>query len=565
MKYLSLVICLTLTHLLVSAQPTTFGWASTIRGDGWDQITDIEVLSDDRIATTGSFNDLADFDPGAEVFNLDVNGDKDVYLMIHTPEGALAWAVAFGGEGEDTGHDIVEDSEGNIYITGYFNNTVDFDPSENTSELTSSGSKDIFVSKFTVSGAFVWARRIGGSSSDEGNGIAVSQADEVYVTGRFVGDVDFDPGSGSHVLDGYASSHDAFLLKLDTDGQFQWAIGFGDGDSDRAECIAVDHSGNILLGGTFSGLTDFDPGPGSVTHSSVGQDDVFISKFSSESNFIWVHTFKSTSYDACRDLDIDPGNNIFLTGFFSGDIDFNPAGEAYSVSSLGAEDSYLVKLRSTGELAWARHIGGESLEWSYGVATDLSGDAYITGFFYNTVDFDDTDGVMELTSAGLEDGFICKFSGDGEIAWAKQIGGSNGDAGYGVDTDMTGNIYFSGNFRSTADLNPEAGVENVTSKSGADVFLVKLDQEITAVKEHDDGRNSLVISPNPGADVFTIDLSGIPDAGKTLKVKMYSLEGTLLHSAEGRTVHVPALPNGAYLITIERDNTVYSVPWIKGE
>ncbi|MBT6372369.1 MAG: hypothetical protein HOJ86_06840, partial [Acidimicrobiaceae bacterium] len=159
-------------------------------------------------------------------------------------DGAVA---VFGGTNADYGYSVAVDSSGNVYTTGYFNGTVDFDPGAGTANLTSNGYKDVFVSKLDSSGNYVWAKNFGGTGNDMGYSVAVDSSGNVYTTGYFTGTVDFDPGAGTTNLVPNGSS-DAFVSKLDSSGDLVWAknldvqiVGFGQFDR-TALSIAVDSS-----------------------------------------------------------------------------------------------------------------------------------------------------------------------------------------------------------------------------------------------------------------------------------------------------------------------------------
>ncbi len=111
---------------------------------------------------------------------------------------SLLWAKQMGGASSDGGESIVVDANGNVYTTGYFNGTADFDPGPERLILHLLVLENIFISKLDASGNFVWAKKIGAASDDdEGFSIAVDASGNVYVTGYFFGTVDFDPGPGT--------------------------------------------------------------------------------------------------------------------------------------------------------------------------------------------------------------------------------------------------------------------------------------------------------------------------------------------------------------------------------
>jgi len=196
--------------------------------------------------------------------------------------GNFVWVKATGGTNtdKDYGHGIAVDGAGNVYTTGYFAGTADFDPGPGTFNLTSAGIDDIFVSKLDSAGNFIWAKAMGGTSVGEGYGIAVDGAGNVYGTGIFAGTVDFDPGPGSFNLTSVLGNYDIFVSKLNTAGDLVWAKAMGGTDADYGEGIAVDGAGNVYTTGGFYDTVDFDPGPGTFNLTSAGYEDVFVSKLS---------------------------------------------------------------------------------------------------------------------------------------------------------------------------------------------------------------------------------------------------------------------------------------------
>ena len=142
---------------------------------------------------------------------------------VSTPS-AYAWSSAqatvsvFGGASSDVGYSIAVDSSGNVYTTGSFNGTVDFDPGTGVENLTSAGGSDGFISKLDSSGNYVWAKSLGDTGFDYVRSIAVDSSGNVYTTGNFNGTVDFDPGAGVENVTSNGSN-DVFVLKLTPSGE----------------------------------------------------------------------------------------------------------------------------------------------------------------------------------------------------------------------------------------------------------------------------------------------------------------------------------------------------------
>jgi len=388
------------------------------------------------------------------------------------------WARTWGGSDNDKGYGVAVDGSGNVYVTGYFQNTVDLDPGSGVDTHTSNGDWDVFLSKFDSSGVFEWARTWGGSDQfDCGISVVADVSGNVYVTGRFRGSVDFDPESG---VDNHTSNgvEDVFLSKFDSTGAFKWARTWGAGSGDSGHGVAVDGSGNVYVTGGFSGTVDFDPGSGVDNHTLNGGDDVFLSKFDPSGAFEWARTWGGGCGDLGLGVAIDGLSYVYVTGLFGGTVDFDPGSGVDNHTSNGYDDVFLSKFDSSGEFKWARTWGGSDEyngDKGHGVAVDGSGNVYVTGCFEGTVDFDPGSGVDTHTSNGDWDVFLSKFDSSGVFEWARTWGGSGYDRGDDVAVDGSGNVYVTGWFRGTVDFDPGSGVDKHTSNGYYDVFLSKFD------------------------------------------------------------------------------------------
>ena len=401
------------------------------------------------------------------------------------------WAKRMGAPlSGDVGNSVVVDAFGNVYITGGFQGTVDFDPGPGVFNLTPNGAADIFVCKLDSSGNFIWAKAMGGPSNinyDRGSSITIDAAGsgEIYATGVFDSIADFDPGPGIFNLTAVGGL-DIFILKLDTSGNFIWAKAIGGTNleyTNPGNSIAIDPagSGDIYAAGYFSDTVDFDPGPGVFNLIANGTYDIFILKLDSSGNFVWAKKMGGLYDDRATSIFLDASANIYTTGIFSGTADFDPGVATFNLVStlLNEYDIFISKLDSVGNFIWAKQISGTSYKYGYSLALDPAGNVYSTGRFWGTVDLDPGIGVYNLITPVLSSGvYVSKLDNNGNFLWARQmsgIGPGGGGVGRAIAVDTFGNSYTSGVFSGTIDFDPNVGIDSLASAGFDDIFITKLD------------------------------------------------------------------------------------------
>jgi hypothetical protein len=478
----ALVISLSILSVPFFVAPSANAWSSAqtavsvFGGNSHTINSSVAVDSSGNVYTTGGFIGTVDFDPGSGTLNLISAGSADVFVSKLNSSGNLIWAKKFGGTSEDVGRSLTIDSSGNVYITGFFKGTVDFDPSDQTSELTSAGLDDIFVSKLDSSGNLTWAKKFGGSLSDIGYAITVDSTGNVYTTGYFEDTVDFDPSDVIAAnLTSSGDKRDVFISKLNSSGNLIWAKKFGGISNDIGYAIKIDSTGNVYTTGAFEGTVDFDPSDQTSELTVAGGSDVFVSKLNSSGNLTWVKKFGGTSDDVGRSLTIDSSGNVYTTGAFEGTVDFDPSDViAANLISAGSSDVFVSKLNSSGNLIWAKKFGGTSEDVGHSLTVDSTGNVYTTGFFQGTADFDPSDQTSNLTSVDGNDVFLSKLNSSGNLTWVKKFGGNLAQVGYSITGDSSGNVYASGSFQSEVDFDPSDVTTNFSAKGATDVFVLKL-------------------------------------------------------------------------------------------
>jgi hypothetical protein len=415
-----------------------------------------------------------------------------------------SWSVSNGGADNDLNYAITTDAAGNVYSTGYFRQTVDFDPGVAVANHTSLGYWDVFVQKLNSNGDFVWAKTFGAADSTEsaGRSITTDNNGNLYTTGSFGGTVDFDPNAGVFIssTNGY---HDVFVTKLDTAGAFIWAKTIGGPGADVSKDIIVDNSGNVYVTGFYNGTVDFDPNSGVTNLSSMGGMDVFIQKLDASGNLLWAKSIGGTGSEDGHSMSLDAAGNISLTGIFQGTVDFDPGAGTANLISNGDYDSFLLKLDAAGDYIWAKSFGGTEADIAYSVDTDQLNNMYVSGIFKDTADFDPDAGSYLLSSNGNFDFFIQKLDQNGDFIWAKAMGGPGMDGCYSSAIDSLGNVYLTGQFNDTVDFDPNAGITNMTTSGFDDAFLQKIDPngDLGWVKTIG-GNNSLDVGNAVATDLF---------------------------------------------------------------
>ncbi|MEZ4708965.1 MAG: SBBP repeat-containing protein [Caldilineaceae bacterium] len=256
-----------------------FKWVNYVAGIGFNDRGDAaDIDAAGNVYVTGYFGNAdTNFNPKGTPAIPNHGSNRDVFVVKYDPNGAFQWVYAAGGTGSDVGNAIVVDDADNVYITGSFENTVDFDPDpDGAAELISAGSDDIFLVALKSNGAFNWAKRIGGVGSDQATGLALDDKGRLHVAGSFSSNVDFDPGDGVTTLTSLGAT-DAFAIILSIDGDLEAAGQMGGVGSEVGRSIAVDDSG-IYVAGSFDGVGDYDPSREEAALTPVGSTDIFVVK-----------------------------------------------------------------------------------------------------------------------------------------------------------------------------------------------------------------------------------------------------------------------------------------------
>lgn len=389
-----------------------FVWAQSIGGVGADLFgSDIESDALGNTYSVGFFTGTVDFDPGAGVFNLSSQGGTDIFVLKLDSKGSFVWAKRIGSAGGNADAAAVSlDTYGNIYFTGDFKKTVDFEPGTGNYVLNSSGVNfNSYVCKIDTAGKFLWAKAfVGNYTMSHGRSVTAAANGGVCVSGSFQGVMDFDPGLGVFEIT-QKGDEDIYFVRLDASGNFVWAKNIGGSLFTYCYSIAFDNTGNLYSTGGFDIPINFNPD--TATQFSLtpkGTRDIFILKLDTAGNFVWVKNIGGGGVSVGVPRIVCAENEIYIAGSFSGTVNFNLNGGSNNVTSVGGSNTFILRANDTGTLIWVKAFKGKS-NGVNSIALDQALNVFAMGSFVDTMYFDTNNGVYELTNNG--DGiFIFKLS-----------------------------------------------------------------------------------------------------------------------------------------------------------
>ena len=381
-----------------------------------------------------------------------------------------------GGGNTESFADMALDSLGNSIVCG--GNSSNLDIQDRTGVHTDSYGGNwhgAFITKLNKNGLRQWSRLWGVQGGDDlCQGVTTDSSDNILIAGYFSLTADMD---GTTTADSRTSigGFDVSLTKYDRDGNYLWSRVFGSMGNDIGKSVVTDPTGNIFITGTYSGLTDFNNDGGVDFKSAVGSTDVFITKYLPNGGYGWTITIGGTGADEVSRIAIDASNNLIIVGRYSGTSNFHGSGGTSNKTSAGGVDAYVASYSATGSLNWVHSIGGAFTDSAEGVATDASGNVYLTGYFSGSVDFDDSAASDIMSAIGSTDIFITKLSSNGSYAWTKTLGSEGADSGRDIGLLSNGNLVIGGSYSQSLDFDPGLGTTMFTSSGSNDAFWLSLD------------------------------------------------------------------------------------------
>ena len=400
-------------------------WSKRWGSAGADYGNSLIVDANDNIYVTGGYTGTTDFGNGPLS---SVAGTMDIFLAKYSASGNCLWVRSFGGTGNEFGANLSLDNQGNVLLIGTTTGTVDF----GGGSVSAPGTRNTFIAKFDENGAHVWSKCFGMSPETVGYTVAPDSRDNLYITGYFDGQVNFGgatlatagdrdiflaklDANGNHLWSkrfGSSAYYDSaqalvvepvtdsvlisgllgqpttvggavlgtgtdnlFLAKFDSAGAAVWSKGFASGSGYQ---LALEPSGNIVLGGWCEGSIDLGGGP----LPCANKYGIILAKFDSSGNHIWSKGFGSPNGVAAT-VAIEGTGDIVTAGLFDGSINI----DGTTLTSVGSTDAFIAAFTGDGQLLWHKQYGDSATQGINRIAVNSTNNVLAIGTFAGTIDF----------------------------------------------------------------------------------------------------------------------------------------------------------------------------------
>ena len=469
----------------VGSLPVRRGWVLT--WGGWDNDTSYWTAMDEagNSYSLGHAEHDADLDPTPGYSPVPADQSVSDFLVKFDWGGGFEWSSCWDEISNISAASLAIDHGGNPLVAGSFHETRDLDPGPGVDEHTAVGNRDMLLLKMSPDGQLLWSL-VWPEEGDMGNSVVRVASDSgIFLAGMYEGTCDLDPGPGIDQHTSTGDHPDAFLVKLSSDGAFEWDLVWDPSDSIHITDIKETAEGDIVITGCFRGILDLDPGPGAEIQDSEGVESAFIIRLDPDGGFKWGVAWTATAEQMpmyTPAVAIDSNDNIYVTDEFGYLTDLDPSPELDLRFSNGATDIFLSKFDAEGNYLWAITWGGTYVDDADSILIDNSQTLWVGGGFSETVDFDPgPDSDLHSAAKGDTWSFLSKFDLDGNYLGV-QIWDQMWPV-HDLNCDQFNNVYFGWyfGFHSGAmdfDPGPKEDIHSsvgpdTTPEHADDAFLVK--------------------------------------------------------------------------------------------
>lgn len=369
-------------------------WIKQLAGTSTDRVNGIVIASDNEIYIVGEFRDKFYYNNDSLVSQ----DQLDVLVAKLDSSGNFQWATSANGWGYESGNDITLSPNGNLVITGYYENNLYF----GTDSLLANGLRDIFVATIDQQGNPLWIKTLSGPAFEEGKSVATDSSNNIYLVGSFR---DFLYPNGNTISGN--GSYDVYLAKYDQTGQLLWVETMGGPSADEGTYVNVDNKQNIVLVGWYDRYMEID----TILLSGSKEEDGFAAKFNPNGDLLWVESLAGTFDERSYGVDFDDNNNVYIMGTLDSLLILD--GDSLKNRHLNRPtDIYIAKYDEGGTYQWAQALGHYFNDFCYDLIVKDPTTIYLAGSFQDSSIFiNDT-----IVSQNGYDVFVAKFSVDTTVS-----------------------------------------------------------------------------------------------------------------------------------------------------
>lgn len=412
-----------------------------------DAATDLAIDASNNLYMTGDIQGSSDFGNG--IILTTPSTAPDIFVSKHNSSGQIQWAVRYGNTTQEEGEGIVTDNNGNVYVSGYFSNSITF----GSTTLTGNASNNYtaFLIKLSSSGVLQWARKVNPTNTVYNAKLAIDRNNNIYVAG-------------------FHTDNSIYIAKYNSSGTQNWIQTYLNTPSSKyLRDVTCDNNGNVIIAGNFSGSMTLAGNTINTSSTLTFDRDGYVAKFDNNGNPLWIKQVASPHFDDQDEIagvTADNSNNIYITGR----VDTTATMGNITVPMFGTRDykAIIFKLDSDGNAIWGKG-SNNGFQIPNSIVAGNDKDIYISGYFgVDTFKLDN----KYIVSNGSNDGFVARIDSNGIVKWMKTIGGTLADEAFGVVVNNTNDVYVAGGFRGTVSY----GSTTLTSNGSTDIFLTKFKQ-----------------------------------------------------------------------------------------
>ena len=534
------------------------------------------------VYNSGNFGNTLDLNPSAATTNVTSGGWTDIYISKYTPTGDLVWAKSISGPLFNGVNAMNTDPSGNIYVMGRFLGTVDFDPSANFANLSSTNNttSDTFIAKYDTNGNYLWAKRF--DANFTASDIKFDTNGNMYYLARFSNTVDLDPSPTNTVSYTCIGIANLAFSKFNPQGDMVWAkaiqsIPTAAGGINETHLFV--NSNAILISGYFTGGVDFNPAPTETAVLSATVLEGCVAKYDLDGNYQLANKYTATAACIITNALLDSDNNLIVVSYFDGDMDFDLSTGTNILNSTG-NDIGIAKYNPSGALVWAKATQSLNQDQTNGfnfrdtqAFLDEDNSLILNGVFFGIYDFDPSASVANLSSyfnpttlAYNGNVFVAKYNYNGDLIAADQLTGQYGSLV--TSASFTGNhdLVFTGTFLGTIDFDFTATVLNQTSQSVnySDRYFAKYSVDTLSNNTNELPTNAYTVYPNPTQNILNIH----NPSSAVLDVMVTDISGKVIlqkYNTNETQINVANYPQGMYFVTLtnQQNNTKTTLKFIK--